>query len=202
MAARNGASPLPTPSTSCLKCDLNSAVKIIFESHGTTFDNEAHRASGWFDVDLSALGEQQAKDLGIRYAEKHLDALFCSDLKRSWRTAELAFVGRDVLIVRDERLRECDYGDFTQQPSEKNDHEKANRISTPFPNGESYEQTTARMKEFLGELAKKYDSKTVMIIGHRATQYALEHLINGVPLHDAVAASWSWQPGWEYTLNS
>lgn len=173
---------------------------IIFESHATTFDNEAHRASGWFDVDLSPLGEQQAKDLGTRYAEKHLDAVLCSDLKRSWRTAELAFVGRDVSIVRDERLRECDYGDFTQQPSEKNDPEKVSRISTPFPNGESYEQTTSRMNMFLEELTQKYNGKTVMIIGHRATQYALENIINGVPLRDSVTAPWSWQPGWMYTF--
>ena len=50
-------------------------VRIIFESHGTTFDNEAHRASGWFDVDLSPLGEQQACELGACYRGQHLDAV-------------------------------------------------------------------------------------------------------------------------------
>lgn len=34
--------------------------------------------------------------------------------------------------------------------------------------------------------------------GHRATQYALEHLINKVPLQEAVLAPWQWQRGWFY----
>lgn len=36
-------------------------VNIIFEAHGTTFDNEAHLASGHNDVGLSPLGESQSK---------------------------------------------------------------------------------------------------------------------------------------------
>jgi broad specificity phosphatase PhoE len=65
---------------------------------------------------------------------------------------------------------------------------KPNCIITPFPNGESYTQTTDRMKSFLNELMQKYDGKTVMVIGHRATQYALENLINNVPLETIVPA--------------
>ncbi len=58
-------------------------VEIIFESHGTTFDNEAHLASGHYDVALSPLGEQQSREMGERYANDHFDAIFCSDLQRS-----------------------------------------------------------------------------------------------------------------------
>ena len=36
------------------------------------------------------------------------------------------------------------------------------------------------MKSFLEELLKNYDGKKVMIIGHRATQYGLEHWIKGL----------------------
>lgn len=71
--------------------------------------------------------------------------------------------------------------------------------------GESYEQTSQRMKSFLNDLKKNFDnppigetSKKVMIIGHRATQYGLEYLINGVSLKDVIRALWSWQPGWTY----
>ncbi|NCO25008.1 hypothetical protein GW901_00575 [Candidatus Parcubacteria bacterium] len=37
-------------------------VTIIFEAHGTTLDNEAHLASGHYDIVLSPLGEKQAKE--------------------------------------------------------------------------------------------------------------------------------------------
>ncbi|MBU6389989.1 histidine phosphatase family protein [Patescibacteria group bacterium] len=176
-------------------------IKIIFEAHGTTFDNEDGLASGLFDVDLSPLGERQARELGERYGGEKPAVVFCSDLKRSYHTAELAF-GDSVPIITDERLRECDYGDFTRRREEQQKAEKANRVSTPFPNGESYNQTTERMKSFLDDLAKNYDGKTVMIIGHRATQYALENLINHVPLKEAATAPWHWQPGWVYELKN
>ncbi len=179
-------------------------LKIIFEAHGTTFDNEAHLASGHNDVALSPLGESQARELGARYKDTHFDAIFCSDLQRSYKTAEIAFsesldVGR-LGIIKDVRLRECDYGDMTQSPSAIIDAEKPKRITTPFPNGESYEQTNTRMKEFLDEIAKNYDGKKVMIIGHRATQYALDFYIKNIPLEQLVSTPFKWQPGWKYEL--
>ncbi len=175
-------------------------VTIIFELHGTTLDNEAHLSSGHYDVELSELGKRQAKELGERYKNDNFDAIFCSDLQRSYQTAEIAFVDRGFAVIKDSRLRECDYGDLTRHPSQEVDREKPNRITVPFPNGESYEQTSARMKSFLRDLLKNYDGKKVMIIGHRATQYGLEHWIRKIPLKEVITAPWKWQPGWTYYL--
>jgi len=174
-------------------------ITIIFEAHGTTFDNEAHLSSGHNDVALSPLGIEQSKRMGVRYENDHFDAIFCSDLQRAYKSAEIGF-GDKWPIIQDSRLRECDYGDLTQHPSEEVDIEKPKRIDTPFPNGESYAQTTERMRSFLNDLKRDYEGKRVMVIGHRATQYGLEHLINGVPLEELVSSKFTWQPGWEYTL--
>ncbi|HUC02087.1 MAG TPA: histidine phosphatase family protein [Candidatus Paceibacterota bacterium] len=174
-------------------------VTIIFEPHSTTFDNEAHVASGHNDVALSPLGEQQSKEMGERYKDVKFDAIFCSDLQRAYRSAELAF-GSKFPIIRGARLRECDYGDHTKMPSAEVEKEKPQRITVPFPNGESYMQATARMKAFLADLLKNHGGETVMVIGHRATQYALENLINKIPLETIVPAPWKWQPGWRYEL--
>ena len=176
-------------------------VTIIFEAHSTTKDNEAHISSGWNDVELSGLGLEQSKELGERYKNENFDAIFCSDLQRSFKTAEIAF-GDSFKIIQDKRLRECNYGDLTCHPSSEVDIEKSKRIETPFPNGESYEQTSARMKEFVNDLAKNYDGKKVMIIGHRATQYGLEYWILGKELSEIIAAPWKWQPGWTYELKN
>lgn len=175
-------------------------ITIIFEAHGTTFDNEAHLSSGHNDVELSPLGIQQSKEMGERYKNDHFDAIFCSDLQRAYKSAEIGF-GNKWPIIKDARLRECNYGDFTQKPSEIVDVQKPQRLTEPFPNGESYTQTTARMKSFLDDLAKNYDGKRVMIIGHRATQYGLDNLIKGVPLETLVRSHFKWQPGWEYKFN-
>ena len=174
-------------------------VTIIFESHATTLDNEAKLASGWADVALSELGVTQAKQLGERRAGERFDAIFCSDLARSYKTAELAF-GDKFPIIKDERLRECNYGELDSGPEPKVDAMRESRLYTPFPGGESYEDTSRRMKAFLQDLLKNYDGKTVMIIGHRATQYGLDRWIKGMTLQDAVLAPWQWQPGWRYEL--
>lgn len=172
-------------------------ITIIFEAHGTTFDNEAHLSSGWNDIALSPLGEQQSGEMGERYKDDHFDAIFCSDLQRAYKSAEIGF-GTKWPIITDARLRECNYGDFTQSPSEEVDAQKVQRLQEQFPNGESYAETTVRMKSFLEDLLKNYDGKRVMIIGHRATQYGLDHLINGVGMEQLVSTKFKWQPGWEY----
>lgn len=173
-------------------------VNIVFEAHGTTFDNEKHLSSGHFDVELSPLGKKQAKELGQRYKNDQFDVIFCSDLQRSYKTAEKAF-GDRFPIIKDKRLRECDYGDLTRHSSSEVDPLKVKYITDPFPNGESYDQVLERMKDFLEDLKKNYDGKRVMIIGHRATQYGLEHWIKGVSIRDTITVPWKWQPGWVYT---
>lgn len=179
-------------------------IKITFEAHGTTLDNEAHISSGHFDAELSPLGVNQSKEMGARYANRDFDAIFCSDLERSYKSAEIAFEGREIPIYKDARLRECDYGDWTRKPSAEVEPERANRINTPFPNGESYTQTTARVKSFLKELNEEYDDADndakILIIGHRATQYGLDAVINKESIKTAVTKPWKWQPGWTYYL--
>lgn len=176
-------------------------VNIIFEAHSTTFDNEAHLFSGHNDVGLSPLGEKQAKELGERYKDGYFDAIFCSDMQRSYKTAEIAF-GNKSPIIKDKRLRECDYGDLTGHPSDEVEPEKIKHISEPFPNGESYEDSLKRMKDFLDNLRQKYHGRdiNVLIIGHRATQYGLEHWIKGADLKTLITTPFKWQPGWTYSI--
>ena len=174
-------------------------ITVVFEAHGTTFDNEKQLPSGHFDVELSPLGIKQSKEMGERYKNEHSDAIFCSDLKRAYKSAEIAFADK-YPIITDARLRECNYGEYTRKPELWAENEKAQRIIIPFPRGESYTDTIARMKSFLEHLKEKYDGKHIMIIGHRATQYGLEHLVNNIPLEKIIPSPWKWQPGWIYDL--
>lgn len=174
-------------------------MNIVFESHSTTFDNENHLSSGQNDVELSPLGIKQAKELGERRKNEHFDVIFCSDLQRAYKTAEIAFKGK-FPIIKDKRLRECDYGNLTGHPESEVRPEKIKHINKPFSNGESYQQTLQRMQDFLNDLKKNYDDKKVMVIGHRATQYGLDYWINGVSLEVLLTVPFKWQLGWTYEL--
>jgi broad specificity phosphatase PhoE len=172
-------------------------MEIVFEPHAITYDNEKQIASGHYDVDLSPAGVEKAKQLGQRRKDEHFDAIFTSDLQRAYKTAELAF-GEKFPVIRDRRLRECDYGDFEHKPKATIRAERIKRIDEPFPNGESYGQCAENMKSFLQELLEDYDGKRVLIIGHRATHHGLDRWILGRPLEQVVTEQWEWQPGWTY----
>jgi 2,3-bisphosphoglycerate-dependent phosphoglycerate mutase len=174
-------------------------ITILFEAHSTSQDNEAGLASGWYDTPLSLKGQAQAREMGERYKDVRIDAVFCSDLQRSYRTAEIAF-GTSLPIIRDERLRECNYGELNRGPKTEVEGQRLIHVSTPFPSGESYLQTSHRIALFLDDLEQYYQGKTILIVGHRATQYGLEHWLKNELLEKIVTEPWQWQPGWKYEL--
>ncbi len=174
-------------------------MKIYFASHATSRDNEAGISSGWKDVELSELGVTQAKELGERFRDVEMDLICCSDLKRAVDTVKIAFGDKHPIIV-DNRLREIDYGDFNGKPSDAVGPMKKGRIEKPFPNGESYEQAAERVHGFIQELKKKHPDKTVLIIGHRATQHGLDSFVGSKTLKECLTTAFEWQPYWEYIL--
>jgi len=172
-------------------------MKIYFAAHSTTTDNEVRLSSGWKDVGLSELGVQQSKEMGERFRDIKIDLICCSDLKRAVDTVKIAFGNKHSVII-DKRLRELNYGDFNGKPSEVVEPMKMERIKEPFPNGENYEQTMTRAQGFYKELKEKYPDKTVLVVGHRATQYGLDTLVGGKTIEECLNAPFVWQPYWEY----
>lgn len=179
------------------------SVEITYFVHGTTTDNEKEISSGWKNVDLSQKGIEQSLELPDKIKGKKFDVVFCSDLKRAVHSAELSF--KDVyLIVKDKRLRECNYGDFNGAPSATVEPMQEDMITEKFPRGESYEDVKVRMESFLTDLKEKYDGKKVAIVAHKAPQLALDVLLKGKTWEQAFAEDWrktgKWQPGWIYIL--
>ena len=179
------------------------SVKITYFVHGTTTDNENNLATGWNDGELSEKGIEQAKELGKLTANQNFDLVFCSDLKRAIDSAEFGFSDK-YKIVQDARLREANYGDFTQKPTGPFKHNLVDFIDSPFPNGESYKNVEQRMHEFCDFLKDNYNEKHIAIVAHQAPQLALEVICNHKSWQQAIQEDWrntgSWQPGWTYEI--
>jgi broad specificity phosphatase PhoE len=173
-------------------------MKLYFETHSTSVDNELGRASGHLDVDLSETGRVQAGELGARYASRALGVVYTSDLRRASAAAAIAFAARNLALVQDRRLRECDYGTWSGCSVQQLEPVRARFIDEPFPGGESYRDAVRRVEAFLNELDG--NAGPVLLVGHRATWYALEHLLAKRDLAEVVASPWKWQPGWQYEL--
>lgn len=125
--------------------------------------------------------------------------MFTSDLRRAVETAEIAFGGSGIPVFEDRRLRECDYGELNGMPTARLEAERSRRIDEPYPGGESYRDVVERVRELLDELPAEYDGKRVLLIGHSATRWALDHLVTGTPLEELVGP-FDWQDGWTYSL--
>jgi alpha-ribazole phosphatase/probable phosphoglycerate mutase len=179
-----------------------SKIDIVFETHSTTTDNERWVASGWLDGQLSTLGRRQAKELGERCVD-HDDgvaAVYCSDLGRAVETAQIAFGGRGLPIFHDWRLRECNYGMLNGTAVARLEAERTKHVIDPYSGGESYADVVARARSFLADLPPRYPDTRIVVIGHSATKWAFDHLLEGIPLDELVEGSFRWQPGWLYSL--
>jgi broad specificity phosphatase PhoE len=178
------------------------AVKITYFVHGTTTDNEEHISSGWKDVDLSDLGIKQSKELSSQNSN-NFDIVFCSDLIRAVHSAELSFKDKFPILI-DNRLRECNYGDYNGKPSEIVEPLQEQNINRRFSNGESYDDVKERIQSFLNDIKNEYEGKHIAIVAHKAPQLTLDVLIKGMTWEEAFANDWrkigKWQPGWEYVL--
>ena len=176
------------------------AVEVVFETHATTVDNEQGRATGWLPGELSGLGREQARELGRRRAGEAIAAVFSSDLARAVETATIAFASSPVPVLLDWRLRECDYGAFNGMPVAQLHAARGDHLDTPYPGGESWRQAVARVGRFLDDLPLRWDGRRVLLIGHVATRWALDHLLSGVALERLVSEQFRWQEGWEYRV--
>lgn len=170
---------------------------VVYETHSTSEHNEAGIATGWLGGALSAAGRAQAIELGERRRDDGIELVVASDLWRAVETAAIAFEGSGIPLRVDWRLRECDYGRLTGMPRTVLDEQRVRRVDEPWPGGESWRQAVARVSSFLDEVR----GERVLLIGHVATRWALDHRVNGRPLEELAAEEFDWKPGWEYELS-
>ncbi|NKB48368.1 MAG: 2,3-bisphosphoglycerate-dependent phosphoglycerate mutase [Alphaproteobacteria bacterium] len=148
---------------------------LILLRHGQSQWNLENRFTGWFDVDLTAQGEAEARKAGHLIKEIHLDRVFTSTLTRARRTAQLALAeaeaagadvadvksGGDWKLIEHDALRERDYGDLVglnkAETAEKYGDEQVHLWRRGFeikpPGGESLADVVERVRPYFeGEI--------------------------------------------------
>ena len=180
---------------------MTDVVRIVFETHSLTVDNERGIATGWLGGALSARGRELATELGERRRDDGIDVVYASDLARAVETAEIAFGATDIPVLLDWRLRETDYGELNGAPADAIADERARRVDLPFTGGESYRDSVGRVASFLDDVRVRREGERILLIGHTATRWALDHLLDDRPLAQVVTAPFDWREGWEYVLD-
>ena len=106
-------------------------------------------------------------------------------------------------MLHDWRLRECDYGERNGRPTNEVHGARREHLDTPYPGGESWRQAVARVGRFLDDLTLRWDDQRVLVVGHVATRWGLEHFLDGRSLEELVEAEFGCsQEGWEYRLEA
>jgi len=128
------------------------ALELWLVRHGETTHSRDGLLAGWVDVPLTDAGVAQAAAVAPLLAAERFDSVWCSDLSRAVRTAELAW-GE---ARRDPRLREINFGRLEGLPwVTLEDPLKQALISfSGFapPGGETIEAMRDRVHSFLAEL--------------------------------------------------
>jgi 2,3-bisphosphoglycerate-dependent phosphoglycerate mutase len=176
------------------------SIQILFETHSISEDNERGIATGWHNGRLSERGRMLAAELGQRRRNDGIQAVFTSDLRRAIETAEIALGDTAIPILHDWRLRECDYGRLNGTSVMEVHQNRQHYLDEPYPGGESWRQAVGRVGRFLPDLHLRWKDTRVLLIGHVATRWALEHYLKDVPIEKLIEANFDWQAGWEYLM--
>lgn len=175
-------------------------TEVVFETHSLSVDNDAGIASGWNHSHLSSAGRALAEELSARRKADGIAVVLSSDLRRAVETAEVAFAGTSISVLHDWRLRECNYGQDNGTAAAELHRDKAAHLDQPYDGGESWRQAVRRCASVLGDITRYWAGKRVLVIGHVATRWALDHVVDGIPLERLVTSDFDWRPGWEYQL--
>ena len=86
---------------------------LILARHGETDWNRDGIWQGHGDPPLNELGRRQATELAEKLADVEIDALYSSDLRRAYETAEIVGGAKGLTITADPDLREMDVGSWS-----------------------------------------------------------------------------------------
>lgn len=148
-------------------------MNIYLVRHGQTSENKKGTYYGKLDVGLNKKGIEQIENTSRFFQEKHIDIAYISNTKRAYETAKIILDGKNIPILKDNRLRETDFGDFEGKSFEeisKNYPEECMLWQKDWknfrpPHGETYMEMYKRVSSFMNELKDiKYDN--VLIITH------------------------------------
>lgn len=167
--------------------------KLVLVRHGQSQWNLENRFTGWVDVPITPLGENEAHRAGKELKGIKFDVAFTSELKRAQQTLGIILdeIGqKDLPVRKDKALNERHYGDLqgldkaetAKKYGDAQVHIWRRSFDVQPPNGESLKDTAARTLPYFDAeiLPQVKNGKNVLVSAHgnslRAILMELEKL--------------------------
>jgi 2,3-bisphosphoglycerate-dependent phosphoglycerate mutase len=181
--------------------------------HGQSIYNLENRFTGWKDIGLTELGENQAREAGQILANVSFDYCYISNLKRAQNTLEFILneINQSPKIENNIALNERDYGDLIgQNKAEAAKEFGAEQVQiwrrsfdVPPPGGESLKMTAERTLPFYRDtiLPKVLNSNNVIISAHGNSIRAIVMEIFNLTPSQILKTEIGWCEPWKITYN-
>ena len=149
-------------------------TEILLIRHGETLWNQQGRMQGQNDSPLTALGLNQARQLGRRLKNVSFAALYSSDLGRAHQTARCIADDTGHEVIAEPGLRERHFGVFeglTHTEIKLRHPDEHVRFATrdpdyAMPGGESTAQFRDRCVACLDSIARRHAGETLVVVTH------------------------------------
>lgn len=169
------------------------AMILYLIRHGETEGGEVRRYKGSIDVPLSVQGIEQMKRLTEKIRSNHwLDGVYCSDLIRALRSAEIIARPYGLTPVAIPELRERSFGIWEgmsfDEIRERYPHEFDAWAENPLKyspmEGESTLSVSRRCLRAFREITRRHRGGTIAIVAHGSINRIILCRLLGVPLRN------------------
>lgn len=166
------------------------ARNLYLIRHGQVEKRFIGKLVGATDVDLSPMGLKQATCLNQVLSRKLPDICFSSPMRRCLQTAKHAMNALDIELIRQESLREVDFGEWEGLGFEEIiqlDPEKVEKWircdpDFQFPRGESLAAFKKRVENAI-DLLVKNPNNSIAVFTHGGVVRFMLCILLGLPLH-------------------
>jgi broad specificity phosphatase PhoE len=144
---------------------------ILIARHGETDWNRAGRFQGHADPPLNESGRRQAEKLAEALGDEPPDAIYASDLRRAFDTAEFVGARFGLPVVRERALREIDVGSWQGLTRDEIDDRQWD--------GETYEQHRERVLGVLRQIGERHPRGRVVVVAHGGCLRRIQEAVLG-----------------------
>ena len=161
---------------------------ILLVRHAETEWNRTRRWQGHANPPLNPEGRRQADELARALARDRFDAIYSSDLRRAYETADAVARGRELEVVLDPGLREIDVGEWSGLTTAEIESRYVNGFGRHLMGGDGWEHgethaaMSARVISAVSRIAEAHPDGRVLCVLHGGTIRALLAHAEGIEL--------------------
>lgn len=171
---------------------------LIFVRHAEAEGNIKRVFHGWTDGKLTPKGHKQAQRVAERLKAIPVDVIYSSSLTRTMQTAEYIAKAKNLPIIRTDRLKEINGGDWEGRTWEELpliwEHEYDTWENRPhmhkMPNGESMAEFQERLLGEVEYIVKNNQGKNICIVTHGTAIKSMMCRFHGCKLDEMVSIPW------------